>query len=81
MLLVFLLIKEHLYLKLYLSGSKIGINEPIRADLYAGGGGLIRGVISVEERVSLFAGELIGEKYSISFHFSQTFSLTSWKFS
>ena len=41
------LIKENLYLKSYLSGTKIGIDEFVWEGLCAGGGGLIRGVTQV----------------------------------
>ena len=50
-LFVYLLIKENLYLKSYLSGSKIGINAFIRE-----GGGLIRGVTQVLRTDGLICG-------------------------
>ena len=67
-LLVYLHIKENLYLKLYLSGPKIEINAFIWEGLCAGvaytdegggGGAYTRSNISGKEKVGLSAGEPI----------------------
>ena len=59
-LFVYLLIKENLYLKSYISGSKIGTNAFIREGICAGGAYTWSNK-SVKEKVTLSAGGPIGK--------------------
>ena len=74
-LFVYLLIKENLYLKLYLYSSKIGINafiwEPLCAGKLIGRGAYARSNTSVKEKVGLSAGGggLIAGEIRIFSHF------------